>query len=103
MVTRLDGKVVVLSLCGSLGLAILAGLWLQIPDSHVWQFCLSMLVGLAFVLGALWLKTFIVRRIRLGQRYIRCNGQKSFNLGVYRLNPVQSRFGQFAGRNLAPP
>lgn len=66
MVSRLDGKVVVLSLCGSLGLAILAGLWLQIPDSHVWQFCLSMLVGLAFVLGALWLKTTIVRRIRLG-------------------------------------
>jgi hypothetical protein len=66
MLSRLGWKVIALAACGSPGLAILAGLWLQIPDSHVWEFCVSMLLGLGMLIGLLWLKTTIVRRIRIG-------------------------------------
>lgn len=66
MLKRLGWRVVLLAFAGSVTLAAAALLWLQIPDSHVWEFGVSVVVGLALVVGAVWLKASIVRRIRLG-------------------------------------
>jgi hypothetical protein len=57
-------KVVVLQWVGNLALMLLAALWLQIPDSHVWQFVLSILSGLVIVLAVLWLYTRTVSNLR---------------------------------------
>jgi len=66
MLSRLSWRVVALAAGGSVALAVLAGLWLQIPDSHVWEFCLSIVLGLGILAGLIWLKTEVVRRMRLG-------------------------------------
>lgn len=66
MLSRLTWRVVALAAAGSVVLAVLAGLWLQIPDSHGWEFCLSVVLGLGIVVGVVWLKSTVVRRIRLG-------------------------------------
>jgi len=56
--------VVVLQWAGNLALGLLAALWLQIPDSHVWQFALSILLGLSVVLAVLWLYAKTVGDLR---------------------------------------
>ncbi len=56
--------VVALQWPGNLGLMLIAALWLQIPDSHAWQFALSILLGLLIVLAALWLYARTVRNLR---------------------------------------
>jgi hypothetical protein len=66
MLARLSAKVILLAVAGSIVAAVLIALWLNIADSHVWQFVLSMLLGLAILLGVLWLKATILRLIRLG-------------------------------------
>jgi hypothetical protein len=66
MRSRLGWQVVSIAAAGSLVLASLSLLWLQIPDSHAWEFALSILSALAIVLAVLWLTTTIIRRIRIG-------------------------------------
>ncbi|HVT99499.1 MAG TPA: hypothetical protein VHE33_18515 [Acidobacteriaceae bacterium] len=48
----------------NLVLIILAVLWLQIPDSHVWQFALSMISAVALVAGFCWIQIATFARIR---------------------------------------
>lgn len=57
-------KVIVLQWAGNFVLALLAALWLQIPDSHLWQFVLSILSGLLIGLAALWLYAKTVSDLR---------------------------------------
>lgn len=57
-------KVFILQWMGNLGLMLLAALWLQIPDSHVWQFTLSIISGVLIGLGALWLYARTVSELR---------------------------------------
>jgi hypothetical protein len=67
MLNRLSPRVLVLSTLGSIAIAIAIALWLQIPDSHTWEFVLSVLTGLAIVLATLWLKATVIRQIRINQ------------------------------------
>jgi hypothetical protein len=58
------GSRAVLSLANGLGnflLMLLAAGWLQIPDSHTWQFAFSMLSGVLLVIAFLWLYTATFR------------------------------------------
>lgn len=57
-------KVVALQWAGNLVLALLAALWLQIPDSHLWQFMLSIISGLLIGLAVLWLYAETVSNLR---------------------------------------
>jgi hypothetical protein len=57
-------KVVSLQWAGNLALMLLAALWLQIPDSHLWQFVLSILSGVLIGLAALWLYAKTVSELR---------------------------------------
>ncbi len=43
---------------------LLAAGWLQIPDSHGWQFALSMLSGVLLVVAFLWLYIATFRYLR---------------------------------------
>ncbi len=43
---------------------LLAAGWLQIPDSHTWQFVFSMLSGVLLVVAFLWLYTATFRHLR---------------------------------------
>ena len=61
---RLKVPVVLLELIGPAVVAGLAGLWLQIPDSHAWEFGVSVVSGVGILLGFLWLHTTVVRRLR---------------------------------------
>ena len=49
---------------GNFLLMLLAAAWLQIPDSHTWQFVFSMLSGVLLVVGFLWLYTATFRHLR---------------------------------------
>jgi hypothetical protein len=53
--TKMRPRIVVLQWAGNLALMLIAFLWLQIPDSHLWQFALSMISALLILLAALWL------------------------------------------------
>lgn len=48
----------------NLVLILLAILWLQIPDSHAWQFAFSMLSATALLIGFCWIQTATFARIR---------------------------------------
>ena len=48
----------------NLVLLLLAILWLQIPDSHAWQFALSMISAAALVLGFCWIQVATFARLR---------------------------------------
>ena len=61
---RLKVPVVLLEVIGLAVVAGLAGLWLQIPDSHAWEFGASVVSGIGILLGFLWLHTTMVRRLR---------------------------------------
>ena len=49
---------------GNFLLMLLAAGWLQIPDSHTWQFAFSMLSGVLLVVAFLWLYTATFRHLR---------------------------------------
>jgi len=56
--------VVLLQWVGNLVFLLLAFAWLQIPDSHAWQFFLSVLLGVVLVIGFLWLHAHTFRKLR---------------------------------------
>ncbi len=50
---------------GNLLLMLLGALWLQIPDSHSWQFVFSMLAGIFLVIGFCWIYVTTFRYLRV--------------------------------------
>lgn len=60
---KLSLRVIFLQWFGNLGAAVLAFLWLQIPDSHAWQFVFSMLSGAVMVFVILWLYAYTFRTL----------------------------------------
>ncbi len=60
---RFKPGIVLLQWIGNVCAILLAFTWLQIPDSHAWQFVLSMLFGALIVVGFLWLHATTFRRI----------------------------------------
>ena len=62
--SRLCFSLVALQWGGSLLALLLAAAWLQIPDSHAWQFALSMLSAAALVAGFCWLQVVSFSRLR---------------------------------------
>src|SRR5215475_271341 len=61
---RLSAGIVLLQWCGNLVLMLLAFAWLQIPDSHAWQFVFSVLTAVILVIAFLGLHTHTFRRLR---------------------------------------
>ena len=53
--SKLKGRLFWLQWVGNILLMLLAAGWLQIPDSHSWQFVFSILSGVFLVVGFLWL------------------------------------------------
>jgi hypothetical protein len=62
--SRLNGRIFLGQWVGNLLLMLLAAGWLQIPDSHGWQFGLSMLSGVLLVVAFLWLYVATFRYLR---------------------------------------
>ncbi len=62
--SRLRFSVVALQGGGNLLALLLAALWLQIPDSHAWQFAFSMISAAALIIGFCWLQIVTFARIR---------------------------------------
>lgn len=60
---KLKPALIALQWLGNLVGVLLAVAWLQIPDSHSWQFALSMLAGVLIVLVFLWLQAATYRRV----------------------------------------
>ena len=56
-VGRFRGRLILAQLLGNFLLMLLAAGWLQIPDSHTWQFAFSILSGGLLVIAFLWLYT----------------------------------------------
>jgi hypothetical protein len=48
----------------NLFILVLAALWLQIPDSHAWQFAFSILSAAAVIIGFCWIQIATFARIR---------------------------------------
>jgi hypothetical protein len=63
-VARLTGRLLFGQWVGNLLLMLLAAGWLQIPDSHTWQFAFSMLSGVLLLIAFLWLYTATFRHLR---------------------------------------
>lgn len=63
--SRLTRRFVFKQWLGNLLLMLAAGGWLQIPDSHSWQFVLSILVAVAWVVAFLLLYTRTFRGLRV--------------------------------------
>jgi hypothetical protein len=61
---RITGRVFLTQWVGNFVLMLLAAGWLQIPDSHAWQFAFSMLSAVLLVIGVLWLYTATFRQLR---------------------------------------
>jgi hypothetical protein len=61
---RIKGRVLPGQWLGNLLLVVLAGGWLQIPDSHAWQFVFSMISGLLLLAAFLWLYVATFRHLR---------------------------------------
>jgi hypothetical protein len=62
--SRLTGRLFFGQWVGNFLLMLLAAGWLQIPDSHSWQFAFSMLSGALLVVAFLWLYTATFRYLR---------------------------------------
>ncbi len=62
--SRFSFSLIALQWCGNLLAILLAAAWLQIPDSHAWQFALSMLSAAALVIGFCWLQVASFARVR---------------------------------------
>lgn len=61
---KVKGRFFLSQWVGNFLLMLLAAAWLQIPDSHTWQFLFSMLSGVLLVVGFLWLYTATFRHLR---------------------------------------
>src|SRR5271155_3545605 len=64
-VSRFTGRLILAQLLGNFLLMLLAAGWLQIPDSHSWQFAFSILSGVLLVVGLLWLYIATFRHLLL--------------------------------------
>jgi hypothetical protein len=64
VLSRLKGRLFLGQWLGNLLLMLLAACWLQIPDSHTWQFAFSMLSVVLLAAGFLWLYTATFRYLR---------------------------------------
>jgi hypothetical protein len=64
VLSRLKGRLFLGQWLGNLLLMLLAACWLQIPDSHTWQFAFSMLSVVLLAAGFLWLYTTTFRYLR---------------------------------------
>ena len=62
--SRLKARLFLSQWVGNFLLMMLAAGWLQIPDSHTWQFAFSMLSGGLLVVAFLWLYTATFRHLR---------------------------------------
>jgi hypothetical protein len=62
-VARFTVRLILAQLVGNFLLMLLAAAWLQIPDSHTWQFVFSMLSGVLLVIALLWLYTATFRHL----------------------------------------
>ena len=62
--SRIRGRLFLSQWAGNFLLMLLAAGWLQIPDSHTWQFAFSMLSGVLLVVGFLWLYVATFRYLR---------------------------------------
>lgn len=96
-------KIIVLQWVGNLALMLFAALWLQIPDSHVWQFVLSIGSGLLFLLAVLWLyaRTFSVLQRTTSFRFQRILLLVLFAalwlLALHSIGVLREKEGLFAG------
>jgi hypothetical protein len=61
---KLNAGIVTLQWAGNLVLLLLAFAWLQIPDSHAWQFLFSLLTAVMLVLAFLVLHAHTFRKLR---------------------------------------
>jgi hypothetical protein len=61
---RISLHVLLLQILGNAVLFLCCCVWLQIPDSHLWELALSLLLGLVFAVGFLELHASILRRLR---------------------------------------
>jgi hypothetical protein len=61
---RMSGRLLLSQWVGNFVLMLLAAAWLQIPDSHTWQFAFSMLSGVLLVVGFLLLYSATFRHLR---------------------------------------
>jgi hypothetical protein len=62
--SRLRFPVIALQWGDNLFILLLTALWLQIPDSHAWQFALSMISAGALIVGFCWIQIATFARIR---------------------------------------
>jgi len=62
--SRLGWRVWALELGGNALLALVCLAWLAIPDSHIWELLLSLLLGAGIVGAALWMQAWVLRRLR---------------------------------------
>lgn len=60
---KLNASIILLQWCGNLVLLLLAFAWLQIPDSHTWQFLFSLLAAVFLVLACLGLHARTFRKL----------------------------------------
>ncbi len=61
---RISLGMVVRQWAGNAAALLLAFAWLRVPDSHAWQFLLSVILGLAIVAAFLWLHATTFRGLR---------------------------------------
>ena len=61
---KMSGRLLLSQWVGNFVLMLLAAAWLQIPDSHSWQFAFSMLSGVLLVAGFLLLYTATFHHLR---------------------------------------
>ncbi len=61
---KMSGRLLLSQWVGNFVLMLLAAAWLQIPDSHTWQFAFSMLSGVLLVVGFLLLYTATFHHLR---------------------------------------
>jgi hypothetical protein len=62
-------SVVALQWLGNVAALVLASAWLQIPDSHVWQFVLSMTFAVLLIAAFCWLQVATFERVRMRSTY----------------------------------
>ncbi|MGC2401113.1 MAG: hypothetical protein WA510_15075 [Acidobacteriaceae bacterium] len=65
---RIKGRLVLDQWLGNFLLMLLAAAWLQIPDSHAWQFAFSLFSAVLLVIAFLWLYISSFRRLRICTR-----------------------------------
>ncbi len=61
---RITLRVLLLQILGNAVVFLCGCAWLQIPDSHLWELVLSLLLALAFAVGFVELHASILRRLR---------------------------------------